>query len=157
MQILTETFGDVLVAHAPDDLTDDAAQLLANTVGRSADAGQVKVVLQMDRSDGFDSAGLTALRDLHDRLREAGGGLKFCGLTETGRRTADGDQPRYYQEILATLRAELWVSRLFFFHYWDGPGQGNGGFGIVNEDFSPKPAYFVLQTATTMSSIGVTT
>jgi len=86
MQILTETFGDVLVAHAPDDLTDDAAHLLANTVGRSADAGQVKVVLQMDRSDGFDSAGLTALRDLHDRLREAGGGLKFCGLTETGRK-----------------------------------------------------------------------
>jgi len=38
------------------------------------------------------------------------------------------------------------VSRVFFFHYWDGPGQGNGGFGIVNEDFTPKPAYQFLQS-----------
>lgn len=86
MQILTEIFGDVLVAHAPDELTDDAAHLLANTVGRSADGGQVKVVLQMDRSDGFDSAGLMMLLDLQDRLREAGGGVKVCGLTVTGRK-----------------------------------------------------------------------
>lgn len=86
MQILTETFGDILVAHAPDELTDDAAHLLANTLARAADAGQVKVVLQMDRSDGFDSAGLTTLLDIQDRLREGGGGLKVCGLTETGRK-----------------------------------------------------------------------
>ena len=39
------------------------------------------------------------------------------------------------------------MTRLFFFHYWDGPGQGNGGFGIVNEDFSPKPAYHTLRAA----------
>jgi len=30
--------------------------------------------------------------------------------------------------------------------YWDGPGQGNGGFGIVNEDLSPKPAYLFLRS-----------
>jgi hypothetical protein len=94
---------------------------------------------------------------LRTLMRENGVDDRPFWLTETGRRTADGDQPRYYQEILATLRAELWVARLFFFHYWDGPGQGNGGFGIVNEDFSPKPAYFVLQTALSTSSIGVTT
>lgn len=67
-------------------------------------------------------------------------------MTETGRRTDDGDQPRYYDEILETLRVETWVSRLFFFHYWDGPGQGDGGFGIVNENLTPKPAYFVLRS-----------
>ena len=68
-------------------------------------------------------------------------------ITETGRRTDEGDQPRYYDEILQTLRVETWVGRLFFFHYWDGPGQGNGGFGIVNEDLTPKPAYSVLRSA----------
>jgi len=67
-------------------------------------------------------------------------------LTETGRRTDDGDQPPYYDEILQTLRVETWVARMFFFHYWDGPGQGNGGFGIVNEDLTGKPAYFVLRS-----------
>lgn len=68
-------------------------------------------------------------------------------LTETGRRFGEGDQAQYFQQLIATLRVETWVSRLFVFHYWDGPGQGNDGFGIVNEDRSPKPAYFVLQSA----------
>ncbi len=86
MQILTETFGDVLVAHTPDDLTDDTAHLLANTLKRSAENGQVRVVLQMDRSDSFDSAGLAALLDLQDTLRDAGGGLKVSGLTEVGQK-----------------------------------------------------------------------
>jgi anti-sigma B factor antagonist len=86
MQILTETFGDVLVAHAPDELTDDVAHLVANTLKRAAEAGQSRVVLQMDRTDGFDSAGLTVLLDLHDLLRQMGGGIKVCGLTDTGRK-----------------------------------------------------------------------
>ena len=86
MQILTETFGDVVVAHAPDELTDDAAHLLANTLKRAAEAGRTQIVLQMDRADVFDSGGLTALLELHDLLREQGGGVKVCGLTETGRK-----------------------------------------------------------------------
>ncbi|MBA3315477.1 MAG: STAS domain-containing protein [Planctomycetota bacterium] len=86
MQILTETFGEVLVAHTPDELTDDSAHLLANTLRRNAENGQVRIVLQMDRSDTFDSAGLSALLDLQDSLREAGGGLKVCGLTEVGQK-----------------------------------------------------------------------
>ncbi len=83
---------------------------------------------------------------LRTLMEEAGVDDRPFWMTETGRRTVDGDQPRYYDEILQTLRVETWVSRLFFFHYWDGPGQGNGGFGIVNEDLTPKPAYFVLRS-----------
>jgi hypothetical protein len=67
-------------------------------------------------------------------------------LTETGRRSEEGDQRRYYEEAVASLRTKSWVDKLFFFHYWDGSGQGNGGFGIVNEDFSPKPTYRFLQS-----------
>jgi anti-sigma B factor antagonist len=86
MHILTETFGDVVVAHTPDEFTDDSAHLLANTLRRGAENGHVRVVLQMDRSDTFDSAGLGALADLHDSLRESGGGLKVCCLTEVGKK-----------------------------------------------------------------------
>ena len=95
MQVLTESFGDVLVAHTPDELTDDPAHVFANTLRRTLDSqatesgrtpGRYKIVLQMDRSDAFDSAGLTALLDLHDALREAGGQMKLCGLTATGRK-----------------------------------------------------------------------
>lgn len=83
---------------------------------------------------------------LRTLIRENGVDDRPFWLTETGRRTMDGDQPRYYEDILQTLESETWVDRLFFFHYWDGPAQGNGGFGIVNQDLSPKPAYFVLQS-----------
>lgn len=86
MQILTETFGDVLVAHAPDEFTDDAAHLLLNAVKRAADSGQHRVVLQLDRSDVFDSTALGTLLDLQDHVRSLGGGLKICGLTETGQK-----------------------------------------------------------------------
>lgn len=86
MHILTETFGDVVVAHTPDEFTDDTAHLLANTLRRGAENGQTRVVLQMDRSDSFDSAGLGALVELHDALRQAGGGLKVCCPTEVGRK-----------------------------------------------------------------------
>ena len=86
MQILTETFGDVLVAHAPDEMTDDSAHLLANTLRRNAEHGQSRVVLQMDRSDVFDSAALNVLLDLHECLSESGGGLKICCLTDVGQK-----------------------------------------------------------------------
>lgn len=86
MQILTETFGDVLVAHAPDEFTDDAAHLLVNTVKRATESGQKRVVLQLDRSDVFDSTALGTLLDLQDHVRSLGGGMKICGLTETGRK-----------------------------------------------------------------------
>lgn len=68
-------------------------------------------------------------------------------LTETGRRSDQGNQLEYYQDVVDVLGEKRWVSRLFFFHYWDGPGEGDGGFGIVNENFSPKPAYLFLQSA----------
>jgi len=67
-------------------------------------------------------------------------------LTETGIRSDQADQRQYYADVVAAIAERTWVSRVFFFHYWDGPGQGNGGLGIVNEDFSPKPAYLFLQS-----------
>jgi hypothetical protein len=83
---------------------------------------------------------------LRTLMRENGVDDRPFWLTETGKRSEEGDQRRYYEEVVASLRVKSWVNRLFFFHYWDGPGQGNGGFGIVNEDFSPKPAYRFLQS-----------
>lgn len=50
------------------------------------EAGQVNVVLQMDRSEVYDSVGLSALLDLKDELRESGGNLKVSGLNDPGRK-----------------------------------------------------------------------
>jgi len=83
---------------------------------------------------------------LRTLLRELGVEDKPFWITETGRRSDAGNQAEYYEDILIVLQEKTWVDRLFFFHYTDGPGQGNGGFGIVNEDLAPKPAYRVLQS-----------
>lgn len=84
MQITTETFGNVLVAHTPDELTDDTASAFRDALEPSLATGQSKLVLQMDCSDTYDSAGLTMLVDLQDELRERGGNIKICGLTDPG-------------------------------------------------------------------------
>jgi len=89
-----------------------------------------------------DSIFQPSLRTL---MRQAGVDDLPFWLTETGRRTAEGDQLRYYQDLVATLRQKTWVERVFFYRYWDGPGAGDTEWGIVNEDFSPKPTYRFLQ------------
>lgn len=89
-----------------------------------------------------DTPGRPSLRTL---MRDKGVDDRPFWVTETGRQSNEGDQLEYYQDVVASLREATWVERLFFFHYWDGAGQGDGGFGIVNEDFTPKPAYLFLR------------
>jgi anti-anti-sigma factor len=86
MQISTETFGSVLVAHTPEELTEETASSLMAALERPIDDGQTNIVLQMDRSDMYDSAGLTALLDLQDRVRERSGNLVVTGLGDPGRK-----------------------------------------------------------------------
>lgn len=85
MQIITETFGPVLVAHAPDELTSESVDSLLAAVEAGVADGQQAVVLQMENTDLFDSAGLTALAELNEELHDQGCGLTLCHLSETGR------------------------------------------------------------------------
>jgi anti-sigma B factor antagonist len=82
MQIATETFGNVLVAHTPDELTADSLSVFLDALQSHMESGQHNIVLQMDRCDTYDSEGLTAIVDLKDELRMSGGNLKVSGLNE---------------------------------------------------------------------------
>ncbi|QDT65597.1 STAS domain-containing protein [Calycomorphotria hydatis] len=84
MAITCEVFGDVLVAHAPEEVVDDTMSPFTNELSNMAERGQKRIVLQLDQSDTFDSAGLTTLLDFQDSLLELGGHLKLSGLTEVG-------------------------------------------------------------------------
>ena len=86
MQITTEIFGNVLVAHTPDELTDDTSADFVNSLSEAINEQHFQVVLQMDRSEVLDSEGLTALLDLQDLTRERGGNLKISGLEEPGKK-----------------------------------------------------------------------
>ena len=86
MQISTETFGNVLVAHTPDEFNEDSVHDFLAALQQSLDSGLVNVVLQMDRSESYDSVGLTALVDLQEQIRDRGGNLKISGLADPGRK-----------------------------------------------------------------------
>lgn len=86
MQITTETFGDVVVVHTPDDLMEETARLLVETIDTHVRKGNSAIVLQMDRTDGYDSIGLSMLLDLQDQARQAGGAVKISGLADPGRK-----------------------------------------------------------------------
>jgi anti-anti-sigma factor len=86
MQITTETFGEVVVVHTPDDLMEETARLLSEAVEGHVRQGCSAIVLQMDRTDAYDSVGLTALLDLQDLARQAGGAVKISGLADPGRK-----------------------------------------------------------------------
>lgn len=86
MQITTETFGDVVVVHTPDDLMEEASRLLSDAIESHLRKGSSSIVLQMDRTDGYDSIGLSSLLDLQDQARQAGGSVKISGLPDLGRK-----------------------------------------------------------------------
>ena len=86
MQLTKETFGQVMVVHTPDELTTEQAADLLEELTTVINGGQLQMVLEMDRTELFDSDGLNALLDLQDLLREKGGGVKVSGLGETGRK-----------------------------------------------------------------------
>ena len=86
MQISTETFGEVLVVHTPDDLTEETSRAFVAAVEGQLSNGRSSIVLQMDRSELFDSVGLTTLLDLQDQARRAGGTVKISGLVNPGRK-----------------------------------------------------------------------
>jgi len=86
MNLATETFGQVMVVHTPDELAGDNAAAFLTALEPTLEAGQKQMVLEMDRTEQYDSAGLTVLLDLQDKIREQGGNVKVSGLNNIGRK-----------------------------------------------------------------------
>ncbi|HEX3997285.1 MAG TPA: STAS domain-containing protein [Pirellulales bacterium] len=83
MNLPTEIFGNVAVVHTPEELgSEQIGPFHAFLAGLS----QVAVVLDLDGSELLDSAGLTALVDLQERLRIAQGDLKIATANPINRK-----------------------------------------------------------------------
>jgi len=83
MQLNTEVFGDVAVAHAPQEISEaqvDALKLAFQSVPRAS------IVLDLEGTEMLDSAGLELLLDLQDALRERGGELKIATSNHVNRK-----------------------------------------------------------------------
>jgi anti-anti-sigma factor len=83
MNLPTEVFGSVVVAHTPEELSGDKADELLACVDR---LDRRQVVLDLDSTEVLDSAGLSALLDVQDSLRDAGGQLRIATTNRTNRK-----------------------------------------------------------------------
>lgn len=83
MNLPTEIFGEVIVVHTPEELgADQAENFEALLVGFE----QRCVVLDLDSTESLDSAGLAALWNSRDSLRELGGDVKLATTNATNRK-----------------------------------------------------------------------
>ena len=83
MNLPSEVFGDVIVVHTPEELGFDQAdgfERYLPTLERR------NVVLDLDDTEMLDSAGLTALLNVHDRLRASSGDLKIATTNFSNRK-----------------------------------------------------------------------
>src|SRR5262245_43025498 len=83
MNLPTELFGSVAVVHAPEELSADQVDAFEQCLGRIE---RNCIVLDLDPTEQLDSAGLTALLDVQDKLREVEGDLKLSATNPTNRK-----------------------------------------------------------------------
>ncbi len=80
MAIASETYGDVAVARLEDELTADNVARFENILDQSVKEGVRNFVIDMEKTEYMDNAGLEAIDELSTRLENSGGQLKFSGL-----------------------------------------------------------------------------
>jgi anti-anti-sigma factor len=83
MKLATEVFGEVVVAHAPEELSGEQAERLG---GALSSLERRRVVFDLDHAELIDSAGLTALVDAQDALLADGGDLKIASTNAINRK-----------------------------------------------------------------------
>lgn len=83
MNLPTEIFGNIAVVHAPEELGTDQVGPFQTFLGSLT---QSAIVLDLDANELLDSAGLTALVDLQERLHIAQGDLKIATTNPINRK-----------------------------------------------------------------------
>ncbi|MEX0865737.1 MAG: STAS domain-containing protein [Pirellulales bacterium] len=83
MNLPTEVFGDVVVAHAPDEVTRDQAEGMKQFL---LGLERSNIVLDLDGSESLDSVGLETLLSLQTELRALNGDLKISTTNHVNRK-----------------------------------------------------------------------
>lgn len=83
MNLPTEIFSDVIVVHTPEELGADQAESFEALI---VSLERRRVVLDLDSTESLDSAGLTALWNSRDNLRELGGDMKVATTNGANRK-----------------------------------------------------------------------
>ena len=106
MNLPTEIFGNVIVVHTPEELGSDQAEAFKAYIP-TLDRRQI--VLDLDGTEMIDSQGLTALLDVQDKIRDAGGEVKIATSNATNRKVFEitrlDQQLEVYENVLDAVRS----------------------------------------------------
>ena len=80
MAITTETYGDVAVARLEDELTHENVDRFRGIVESPFEDGTRQFVIDLEKTEYLDNAGLESIVDLMEKLEGMGGQVKFSGL-----------------------------------------------------------------------------
>lgn len=86
MKLPTEVFGDVVVVHTPEELSDDNAGRLEATL---TTLERPNVIVDLDGTETFDSTGLEALLGTQEALQALGGDLKLASRNPLNRKVLE--------------------------------------------------------------------
>jgi anti-anti-sigma factor len=106
MKFPTEIFGDVIVVHTPEELSEEQTPHLATTL---ATLERANVIVDLDGTETMDSGGLTMLLDAQDALRETGGDLRIATANVINRKILEisrvADRVEVFESVLDAVRS----------------------------------------------------
>ena len=103
MPMTAETYGDVAVARVDDELTGDNVARFQGILEPSLEEGIRNFVIDMEKTEYLDNAGLEAIDDLMQQLEQLGGQVKFSGLGQSCRKIFELTRLRKRVDIFDTL------------------------------------------------------
>jgi anti-sigma B factor antagonist len=83
MKLPTEIFGDTIVAHTPEELGSDGADMFERCL---TSLERVKVIIDLNGTETIESAGLEALLNAQEALQALGGDLKVATTVDANRK-----------------------------------------------------------------------
>jgi anti-anti-sigma factor len=106
MKLPTEIFGDVVVVHAPEEVSDDNAE---NLVACLASLERSQLILDLDGTESLDSQGLAALLEAQETLRQNEGDLKISTANTVNRKILEitrlDQQLEVYQSVIEAVKS----------------------------------------------------
>ena len=106
MKLPTEVFGDVIVVHTPDEVGGDTSaqfEKFITSLERSS------VVLDLDGTEALESAGLEAILNAHEALRELQGDVKISTSNLSNRKILEltrlDQQLEVYDSVLDAVKS----------------------------------------------------
>jgi anti-sigma B factor antagonist len=100
MKLPTEIFGEVVVVHTPEELSEDQTPQLVTFL---TTLERTNVVVDLDGTETIDSHGLELLLDAQDSLRMSGGDLRISASNLSNRKILEITRLDQTLEVFETV------------------------------------------------------